>query len=66
MSEFHVKVVEIGEVSKHPNADTLSITFIGGTGGYPVIGVVHPSDLAGLAQRRPGAAVRFVVVTRKR
>ncbi|HMS14458.1 MAG TPA: urea amidolyase family protein [Microthrixaceae bacterium] len=36
------------------------------TGGYPVIGVVHPSDLAGLAQRRPGAAVRFVVVTRKR
>ncbi len=29
------------------------------TGGYPVIGVVDPDDLAVLAQTRPGAAVRF-------
>lgn len=37
MSEFHVRVVEIGAVAKHPNADTLSITYVGGDGGYPVI-----------------------------
>ncbi|HEV7208571.1 MAG TPA: 5-oxoprolinase/urea amidolyase family protein [Mycobacteriales bacterium] len=30
------------------------------TGGYPVIGVVDPRDLDGLAQVRPGAAVQFV------
>lgn len=35
MSEFHVEVVEIGPVERHPNADTLSITQI--HGGYPVI-----------------------------
>lgn len=29
------------------------------TGGYPVVGVVEPDDLADLAQRRPGASVRF-------
>lgn len=29
------------------------------TGGYPVIGVVDPDDLAALAQTRPGAAVQF-------
>ncbi len=29
------------------------------TGGYPVIGVVHPADLALLAQARPGTSVRF-------
>jgi biotin-dependent carboxylase-like uncharacterized protein len=29
------------------------------TGGYPVIGVVHPGDLARLAQARPGATVVF-------
>ncbi len=29
------------------------------TGGYPVIGVVHPADLALLAQARPGTTVRF-------
>ena len=29
------------------------------TGGYPVIGVVDPDDLAVLAQTRPGATVRF-------
>jgi len=35
MSEFHVEVVTIGPVRKHPNADTLSITAI--NDGYPVI-----------------------------
>ena len=30
------------------------------TGGYPVVGLVDPRDLAGLAQARPGDAVRFV------
>ena len=41
MSEFHVEVVEVGPVRKHPDADTLSITNIHGDsrgqGGYPVI-----------------------------
>ncbi|MEO7745533.1 MAG: allophanate hydrolase subunit 2 family protein, partial [Actinomycetota bacterium] len=31
------------------------------TGGYPVIGVVDPRDLAALAQARPGSSVRFVL-----
>lgn len=31
------------------------------TGGYPVVAVVDPADLPSLAQRRPGAVVRFVV-----
>lgn len=35
MTEFHVEVVRIGAVEKHPNADTLSITHV--HGGYPVI-----------------------------
>jgi RNA ligase (TIGR02306 family) len=34
MTEFHVEVVRIGSVEKHPNADSLSITRI--HGGYPV------------------------------
>lgn len=34
MSEFHVEVVRIGKVEKHPNADSLSITRI--HDGYPV------------------------------
>lgn len=34
------------------------------TGGYPVIGVVHPDDLWWCAQRRPGETVRFAVVRR--
>jgi biotin-dependent carboxylase-like uncharacterized protein len=29
------------------------------TGGYPVIGVVEPADLAALAQARPGSSARF-------
>jgi allophanate hydrolase subunit 2 len=29
------------------------------TGGYPVIGCVHPDDLSAAAQARPGSGVRF-------
>lgn len=35
MSEFHVEVVRLGPVTKHPNADSLAITNV--HGGYPVI-----------------------------
>lgn len=47
MSEFKVEVVRIGEIEKHPNADTLSLTKI--HGGYPVIirtGEFQPGDRA--------------------
>lgn len=37
MSEHHVIVVKLGTIERHPNADTLSVTTIGGPGGYPVI-----------------------------
>lgn len=35
----------------------------GTTGGYPVIAVVHPEDIAKVAQVRPGASVRFRRIT---
>ncbi|MFJ9586905.1 5-oxoprolinase subunit C family protein [Streptomyces acidicola] len=35
------------------------------TGGYPVIAVVHPADLAATAQAAPGTPVRFVAVRRR-
>jgi len=35
MSEFHVTVVELGKIGKHPNGDNLEITTV--LGGYPVI-----------------------------
>jgi len=35
MSEFHVRVVEIREMRKHPNADSLSVVSV--DGGYPAI-----------------------------
>ncbi|MFG3264122.1 MULTISPECIES: 5-oxoprolinase subunit C family protein [Streptomyces] len=35
------------------------------TGGYPVIGVVRPSDLPSAAQAAPGTPVRFVAVRRR-
>lgn len=47
MTEFHVEVVRIGKVEKHPNADSLSITQV--HGGYPVIfktGDYKTGDLA--------------------
>jgi biotin-dependent carboxylase-like uncharacterized protein len=34
------------------------------TGGYPVIGCVHPDDLPAVAQARPGSGVRFRLVAR--
>jgi RNA ligase (TIGR02306 family) len=46
VSEFHVQVVRLGEIEKHPNADTLSITRVH---AYPVIcktGAFAPGDLA--------------------
>lgn len=30
------------------------------TGGYPIVGVVHPADLASVVQSRPGTALQFV------
>jgi RNA ligase (TIGR02306 family) len=47
MSEFHVEVVRLGPITKHPNADTLSITMV--HGGYPAIvrtGDFKEGDLA--------------------
>jgi len=35
------------------------------TGGYPVIAVVHPTDLPAAAQASPGTPVRFVKVRRR-
>jgi allophanate hydrolase subunit 2 len=32
------------------------------TGGYPVVGVVDPAELAVFAQLRPGSSVRFAPV----
>jgi RNA ligase (TIGR02306 family) len=46
MSEFHVEVVRIGEITKHPDADTLGITKVS---DYPIIvrlGDFWPGDLA--------------------
>lgn len=47
MSEWKVEVVKIGNIEKHPNADTLEITRV--HGGYPCIiksGSFKPGDLA--------------------
>lgn len=49
MTEGIIEVVRIGEVEKHPNADTLSITHVYGEGGYPCIfktGEFKEGDLA--------------------
>lgn len=46
MSEFHVQVVRVGEITKHPNADSLGLTKVF---DYPVIvrlGDFQPGDLA--------------------
>ncbi|MDQ1040044.1 biotin-dependent carboxylase-like uncharacterized protein [Streptomyces sp. V3I8] len=34
------------------------------TGGYPVVAVVHPTDLPGTAQAVPGTPLRFTLVSR--
>lgn len=36
----------------------------GTTGGYPIIAVVHPADVAKVAQARPGGTIRFRRVPR--
>lgn len=46
--------------------DGLPVVFLADhpvTGGYPVIAVVHPADLALAAQLRPGTPVRFQITT---
>jgi RNA ligase (TIGR02306 family) len=46
MSEFHVQVVRVGEITKHPNADSLGLTKVF---DYPVVvrlGDFKPGDLA--------------------
>jgi biotin-dependent carboxylase-like uncharacterized protein len=50
----------LGAVQVPPNG--LPVIFLADhptTGGYPVVGVVHPDDLALLAQARPGTSVAF-------
>ena len=47
MSEFHVSVIRLGKIEKHPNADTLSVVRV--NGDYPVIfrtGDFKEGDLA--------------------
>lgn len=46
MSEFHVEVVRIGEISKHPNADSLAITMVYDYPAIVRIGDFQPGDLA--------------------
>ena len=51
----------LGAVQVPP--DGLPVVFLADhptTGGYPVVGVVPPADLAAAAQARPGTPVRFV------
>lgn len=51
-----------GAIQVPPNG--LPVVFLADhptTGGYPVIGVVHPDTLPDLAQARPGTTVRFRV-----
>jgi RNA ligase (TIGR02306 family) len=47
VSEFHIRVVTIGDLADHPHADTLAVTHV--HGGYPCIvkkGEFQPGDLA--------------------
>jgi RNA ligase (TIGR02306 family) len=37
MTDFHVEIVKLGKIEKHPNADALDITFVHGETGYPCI-----------------------------
>ncbi|MFE6868076.1 biotin-dependent carboxyltransferase family protein [Kitasatospora sp. NPDC057692] len=53
----------LGAVQVPP--DGLPVVFLADhptTGGYPVVGVVPPADLAAAAQARPGTPVRFAVL----
>lgn len=37
MTDFHVEIVRLGKIEKHPNADALDITYVHGETGYPCI-----------------------------
>lgn len=37
MTDFHVEIVRLGKIEKHPNADALDITYVHGENGYPCI-----------------------------
>ncbi|MFF2957091.1 biotin-dependent carboxyltransferase family protein [Kitasatospora sp. NPDC057965] len=53
----------LGAVQVPP--DGLPVVFLADhptTGGYPVVGVVPPADLAAAAQARPGTPLRFAVL----
>lgn len=60
MSEFQVRVVRLGAIRRHPKADRLSITDIGGPGGYPCI-LGHGPD--GVPEFREGDLAVYVPAT---
>jgi len=60
MSEFQVRVVRVGQVRRHPKADRLSITDIGGPGGYPCI-IGHNAE--GIPEFREGDLAVYVPAT---
>jgi allophanate hydrolase subunit 2 len=60
-TELPSEGVVLGAVEVPPDGQPL--IFLAGhptTGGYPVVGVVHPSDLPHCAQARPGTLVRLL------
>ncbi|MEV7202888.1 5-oxoprolinase subunit C family protein [Streptomyces griseoluteus] len=63
--ELPSEAMVLGAVQVPP--DGLPLIFLADhptTGGYPVPAVVHPADLPGAAQARPGTPLRFVLVRR--
>ncbi|MFB9239477.1 biotin-dependent carboxyltransferase family protein [Plantactinospora siamensis] len=59
-TELHSEGMVLGSVQVPPNGQP--IIFLADhptTGGYPVIGVVHPDDMWRVGQARPGSTVRF-------
>ncbi|MEV8044373.1 biotin-dependent carboxyltransferase family protein [Streptomyces griseoluteus] len=65
MGELPSEAMVLGAIQVPP--DGLPLIFLADhptTGGYPVPAVVHPADLPGAAQARPGTPLRFVLVRR--
>ncbi|MFF7386667.1 5-oxoprolinase/urea amidolyase family protein [Streptomyces griseoluteus] len=63
--ELPSEAMVLGAIQVPP--DGLPLVFLADhptTGGYPVPAVVHPADLPGAAQARPGTPLRFVRVRR--
>ncbi|MFF9377615.1 biotin-dependent carboxyltransferase family protein [Streptomyces griseoluteus] len=63
--ELPSEAMVLGAIQVPP--DGLPLIFLADhptTGGYPVPAVVHPADLPGAAQARPGTPLRFVLVRR--